>query len=66
MTITSTIFSRNTSVWAVYAEPINRTFFGLREKPVFERGESNRIEKLSTKAKYYKKRIHSPAELTAS
>ena len=52
------LYSRNTSVGAVFAERFNRTIRNLLKKPVFEKGDSNWIDILDTITKQYNNRIH--------
>ena len=58
------LFSRNNSYGAVFAERFNRTIRDLLKKPVFEKGDGNWIDILSTITKQYKNRIHSSTKLT--
>ena len=57
-------YSRNSSLGAVFAERFNRTIRDLLKKPVFERGDSNWIDVLTTITKQYNNRIHSSTKLT--
>ena len=57
------LYSRNTSLGAVFAERFNRTIRDLLKKIVFERGDANWIDVLPTKTKQYN-RIHSSTKLT--
>ena len=58
------IYSRNTSVGAVFAERFNRTIRDLLKRPVFEKGDGNSIDVLPTITKQYTNRIHSSTKLT--
>ena len=58
------LYSRNTSVEAVFAERFNRTIRDLLKKIVFEKGDANWIDVISTITKQYNNRIHSSTKLT--
>ena len=58
------LYSRNTSLGAVFAERCNRTIRDLLKKIVFERGDANWIDVLPTITKQYNNRIHSSTKLT--
>ena len=58
------LYSRNTSVGAVFAERFNRTIRDLLKKIVFEKGDGNWIDILQTITKQYNNRIHSSTKLT--
>ena len=58
------LYSRNTSLGAVFAERFNRTIRDLLKKVVFERGDANWIDVLPTITKQYNNRIHSSTKLT--
>ena len=58
------LYSRNTSVGAVFAERFNRTIRDLLKKIVFENGDGNWIDILQTISKQYNNRIHSSTKLT--
>ena len=58
------LYSRNTSLGAVFAERFNRTIRDLLKRPVFEKGDGNWIDFLPTINKQYNKRIHSSSKLT--
>ena len=58
------IYSRNTSVGAVFAERFNRTIRDLLKRPVFEKGAGNWIDVIPTITKHYNNRIHSSTKLT--
>ena len=58
------LYSRNTSLGAVFAERFNRTIRDLLKKIVFERGDANWIDLLPTITKQYNNRIHSSTKLT--
>ena len=57
-------YSRNTTLGAVSAENFYRTIRDLHKKPVFERGDGNSIDSLSTITKQYDKRSHSSSKFT--
>ena len=59
-----TLYSRNSSYGAVFAERFNRTIRDLLKKPVFERGDANWIDVLQTITKQYNNRIHPSTKLT--
>ena len=58
------IFSRNTSLGAVFAERFDRTIRDLLKKPVFEKGDGNWIDILFKITKQYNNTIHSSTKLT--
>ena len=58
------IYSRNTSLGAVFAERFNRTIRDLLKKIVFEQGDAKWIDILPTIRKQYNNRIHSSTKLT--
>ena len=58
------IYSRNTSLGAVFAERFNRTIGNLLKRPVFEKVDGNRIDVLPTLKKHCNCRIHSSTKLT--
>ena len=58
------IYSRNTSVGAVFAERFNRTIRDLLERPVFEKKDFNWIDGLTKITRQYINRIHSSTKLT--
>ena len=58
------LYSRNTSLGAVFAERFNRTIRDLLKKIVFEHGNANWIDVLQTITKQYNNRIHSSTKLT--
>ena len=58
------VYSRNTSLGAVFAERFNRTIRDLLKKIVFEKGDGNWIDILQTITKQYNNRIHSSTKLT--
>ena len=58
------IYSRNTSVGAVFAERFNRTIRDLLQRPVFEKGDGNWIDVLPTITKQCNNRVHSSTKLT--
>ena len=58
------IYSKNTSLEAVFAEKFNQTIGDLLERPVFEQGDSNWIHVLPTITKQYNKGKFSSTKLT--
>ena len=58
------LYSRNTSLGAVFAEGFNRTIRDLLKKIVFEQGDAKWIDVLPTITKQYNNRIHSSTKLT--
>ena len=58
------LYSRKTSLGAVFAERFNRTIRDLLKKPVFEKGDSNWIDIIPTITKQYNNKIHSSTILT--
>ena len=58
------LYSRNTSLGAVFAERFNRTIRDLLKKPVFEKGDGNWIDVLQTITKQYNNKTHSSTKLT--
>ena len=58
------LFSRNSSLGAVFAERFNRTIRDLLKRPVFEKGDGNWIDVLPTITKQYNNRIHTFTKLT--
>ena len=58
------LYSRNTSLGAVFAERFNRTIRDLLKRPVFEKGGGNWIDVLQTITKQYNNRIHSSTMLS--
>ena len=58
------LYSRNTSLGAVFAEKFNRTIRDILKKIVFEQGDANWIDVLQTITKQYNNRIHSSTKLT--
>ena len=58
------LYSRNTSLGAVFAERFNRTLRDLLEKPVFEKGDGNWIDVLPKITKQYNNKVHSSTKLT--
>ena len=58
------LYSRNTSVGAVFAERFNLTIRNLPKRPVFEKGDGSWIDVLLTITKQYNNRIHSSTKLT--
>ena len=58
------LYSRNTSVGAVFAERFNRTIRYLLKRPVFERDDGKWIDILLTITKQYNNRVHSWFKLT--
>ena len=58
------LYSRNTSVGAVFAERFNRSIRDLIKKIVFEQGDAKWFDILPTITKQYNNRIHSSTKLT--
>ena len=58
------LYSRSTSLGAVFAERFNRTIRDLLKRPVFEKGDGNWIDVLSTITKQYNNRVHSSTKLS--
>ena len=58
------LFSRNTSLGAVFAERFNRTIRDLLKRPVFEKGDGNWIDVIPIITKQYNNRLHSSTKLS--
>ena len=58
------IYFRNSSYGAVFAERFNRSIGDLLKKIVFEHGDANWIDIITTITKQYNYRIHSSTRLT--
>ena len=58
------IFSRNTSIGAVFAERFKTTKRDFLKRPVFERGDGNWIDILPAKTKQYNIGVHTSTKLT--
>ena len=58
------LYSRNTSLGAVFAERFNRTIGDLLKGVVAEKGDANWVDVLLTKTKQYINGIHSSTRLT--
>ena len=58
------IYSRNSSYGGVFAERFNRTIRDLIKRPVFEKCDSNWIDRLQTLTKQYNNRVHSSTKLS--
>ena len=58
------LYSRNSSFGSFHAERFNRSIRDLLKKPVFEKGDGNWINVLTTITKQYNNRIHSLTKLT--
>ena len=58
------LYSRNTSLGAVFAERFNRTIRDLLKKIVFEQGDAKWNDVLPTLTKQYSNRVHSSTKLT--
>ena len=58
------LYSRNTSLGAVFAERFNRTIRDLLKRPVFEKGDGKWIDILPTITKQYNNRIHTSTKLS--
>ena len=58
------LYSRNTSLGAVFAEHFNKTIRDILKRPVFQKGDSNWIDVLQTITKQYNNRVHSSTKLS--
>ena len=58
------LYSRNTSLGAVFAERFNRTIRDLLKRPVFEKGDGNWIDVIPTITKQNNNRIHTSTKLS--
>ena len=58
------LYSRNTSLGAVFAERFNRTIRDLLKKIVFEQGDAKWIDILPTITEQYNNKVHSSTKLT--
>ena len=58
------VYSRNTSLGAVYAEPFNRTIRDLLKRPLSEMSDANWIDVLPTITKQNNNRVHTSTKLT--
>ena len=58
------LYSRNTYLGAVFEERFDKTIIDLLKRPVFEKGDGNWIDVLSTITKQYSNRIHSSTKLS--
>ena len=58
------LYSRNSSLGAVFAERFNRTIRDLLKKIAFGKGDANWIDVLQTITKQYNNRIHSSIKLS--
>ena len=58
------LYSRNTSLGAVFAERFNRTIRDLLKKIVFEHGDAKWIDILPTITKQYNNKVHSSTKLS--
>ena len=58
------LYSRNSSLGAVFAERFNRTIRDLLKRPVFEKGGGKWIDILPTITKQYNNRIHTSTKLS--
>ena len=58
------LYSRNSSVGAVFAKRFNRTIRDLLKKIVFEQGDSKWIDVLPVTTKQYNNEVHSSTKLT--
>ena len=58
------LYSRNTYLGAVFAERFNKSIRDLLKRPVFEKGDGNWIDVLSTITKQYNNRLHSSTKLS--
>ena len=59
-----TLYSRNSSYGAAFAERFNRTIRNLLKKIVFENGDAKWIDVLPTITKQYNNKVHSSTKLT--
>ena len=59
------IYSRNSSYGAVFAKRFNRHIRNLLGRPVFEKGDGNWIDVLTTITKQYSVRIHTSTKLSS-
>ena len=58
------LYSRNSSLGAVFAERFNRTIRDLLKRPVFEKGDGKWIDILPTITKQYNNRMHTSTKLS--
>ena len=58
------LYSRNTSLGAVFAERYNHTIRDLPKRPVFEKDDGDCVDILSKITKQYNNRVHSSTKLT--
>ena len=58
------LYSRNSSLGAVFAERFNLTIRNLLKRPVFEKGDGNWIDVLPKITKQYNNKVHSSTKLT--
>ena len=58
------LYSRDTSLSAVFAERFNRTIRDLPKEIVFEQGDANKIDVLTTITKQYNNRAHTSTKLS--
>ena len=58
------LYSRNTYLGAVFAERFNKNIRDLLKRPVFEKGDGNWIDILSTITKQNNNKVHSSTKLT--
>ena len=58
------LYSRTTSIGAVFAERFNHTIRDLLKKPVFEKGDGNWIDVIPIITKQYNNRLHSSTKLS--
>ena len=58
------LYSRKTSLGAVFAERFNKTIRDLLKRPVFQKGDSNWIDILQTITKQYNNRVHTSTKLS--
>ena len=58
------LYSRNTSLGAVFAERCNLTIRNLLKRPVFEKGDGNWIDVLPKITKQYNNKVHSNTKLS--
>ena len=58
------LYSRNSSLGAVFAERFNLTIRNLLKRPVFEKGDGNWTDVLPKITKQYNNKVHSSTKLT--
>ena len=58
------LYSRNTSLGAVFAEGFNRTIKNFLKRPIFEKGDGKWIDVLPTITKHYKNQLYNSTKLS--